>query len=79
MGFKDWIIQLLGGGKSRKVGIDEVLLDSNVQDAIYEVYLRELAFWTCVNKIAGAIVKCEFQTYRGNKEIKEREYYLWNY
>lgn len=79
MGFKDWIIHLFGGGKTRKVGMDEVMMDSNVQDAIYEVYLRELAFWTCVNKVAGAIVKCEFQTYRNNKEIRENEYYLWNY
>ncbi len=79
MGFKDWIIHLFGGGKTRKVGMDEVMMDSNVQDAIYEVYLRELAFWTCVNKVAGAVVKCEFQTYRNNKEIRENEYYLWNY
>ena len=26
--------------------------DKDVQSAMYEVYLRELAFWTCVNKIA---------------------------
>ena len=31
--------------------------DKDVQSAMYEVYLRELAFWTCVNKIANAISK----------------------
>lgn len=76
---KNWIIQLLGGGESKKVGMDEILADRNVQDSIYEIYLRELAFWTCVNKIAGAIVKCEFQTYMNHKELKGDEYYLWNY
>ena len=53
--------------------------DNDVRDAVYEVYLRELAFWTCVNKIANAVSKCEFKTYMGYKEVKEREYYLWNY
>ncbi|MGN0484894.1 MAG: phage portal protein [Lachnospiraceae bacterium] len=42
------------------------------------VYIRELAFWTCVNKIANAISKCEFRTYYGYKEVKKSEYYLWN-
>jgi len=79
LGLKDWLIQRLGGASSEKVSIKEILSDSNVQDSIYEIYLRELAFWSCVNKIAGAIVKCEFQTYQNHKEIKGDEHYLWNY
>lgn len=54
------------------------MADSDVRDAIYEVYLRELAFWTCVNKIANAVSKCEFRTYLGGKEVREKEYYRWN-
>ena len=50
--------------------------DKDVQSAMYEVYLRELAFWTCVNKIANAISKCEFKTYIKKKEVKGQEYYL---
>ena len=42
--------------------------DKDVQSAMYEVYLRELAFWTCVNKIANAISKCEFKTYIKKKK-----------
>lgn len=53
--------------------------DKDVQSAMYEGYLRELAFWTCVNKIANAISKCEFKTYIKKKEVKGQEYYLWNY
>lgn len=53
--------------------------DQDVQNAAYELYIRELAFWTCVNKIANAVSKCEFKTYYHNKETKGKEYYLWNY
>ena len=53
--------------------------DQDVQNAAYELYIRELAFWTCVNKIANAVSKCEFKTYYHNKESKGKEYYLWNY
>lgn len=59
--------------------MDDIMKDKDVQSAMYEVYLRELAFWTCVNKIANAISKCEFKTYIKKKEIKGQEYYLWNY
>lgn len=57
----------------------DILSDSDVKNAIYEVYLRELAFWTCVNKIANAISKCEFKTFFENKEEMGKEYFLWNY
>lgn len=46
--------------------------------AYLEYYIRELAFMSGVNLIANCISKCEFRTYRGGKEIKEREYYLFN-
>lgn len=59
--------------------MDDIMKDKDVQSAMYEVYLRELAFWTCVNKIANAISKCEFKTYIKKKEVKGQEYYLWNY
>ena len=59
--------------------MDAIMKDKDVQSAMYEVYLRELAFWTCVNKIANAISKCEFKTYIKKKEVKGQEYYLWNY
>lgn len=43
-----------------------------------EVYVREIAFWSIVNKIAGALSKCEFKTYIDHKEVKGMEYYTWN-
>lgn len=78
LGIKDWLIKKLGGG-SAYVNVKDVIEDKDVQNAIYEIYLRELAFWTCVNKIANAVSKCEFKTYLGGKEDKGKEYYLWNF
>lgn len=77
-GIKDWLIKKLGGG-SDFVAVKDIMNDRDVQDAVYEAYLRELAFWTCVDKIANAVSKCEFKTYTGHKEDKAKEYYLWNY
>lgn len=47
-------------------------------EAAQEYQIRELSFWVCVNMVANALGRCEFRTWRGNREIKEREYYLWN-
>lgn len=62
----------------KRVSVKEILSDPSVQGAALDVYIRELAFWTCVNKIANAISKCEIRTYKNGKEVKEKEYYLWN-
>lgn len=63
----------------RPASVKEIMDDQDVQNAAYELYIRELAFWTCVNKIANAVSKCEFKTYYHYKEVKEKEYYLWNF
>ena len=55
------------------------ITDQQVYEAVTEICLRELAFWTCVGKIANAFTKCEFRTFYEGKEIIEDEYYLWNY
>jgi HK97 family phage portal protein len=68
-----------GANENICVSINDIMKNQDVQNAIYETYIRELAFWTCVNKIANAISKCEFKTYFENEEKKEKEYYLWNY
>jgi HK97 family phage portal protein len=73
------LIKKLGGSSTTRITVDDIMKDKDVQSAMYEVYLRELALWTCVNKIANAISKCEFKTYIKKKEVKGQEYYLWNY
>jgi len=76
LNFKKWIIEKLGGSieKTSSLEIDW----SEAFDLMDNVYVRELAFWTCVNKIANALSKCEFRTYYENKAVKKAEYYLWN-
>lgn len=74
--WKNWVLKLIG---YKPVSVKEIIEDQDVQNAAYELYIRELAFWTCVNKIANAVSKCEFKTYYHNKESKGKEYYLWNY
>ncbi len=44
-----------------------------------ELYIRELAFQSCVNLVANAISKCEVKTYVDGREQKGAEYYRWNY
>ena len=55
------------------------ITDQQVRDAVTEICLRELAFWTCVGKIANALTKCEFRTFYEGEELFKDEYYLWNY
>ena len=47
-------------------------------EAAQDLQIRELCFWTCVNMVASAMGRCEFRTFRGGEEIREKEYYLWN-
>ena len=51
---------------------------SELFEAALEYQIRELCFWVCVNMVSNALGRCEFRTFRENKEIREREYYLWN-
>ena len=72
--FFDWIINSTAKTKSTGTNLDCKVFVELAQ----EFSLRKLAFLTCTNMIANAIGKCEFRTYRDGKEIREREYYLWN-
>lgn len=47
-------------------------------DLCADLYIRELAFLSCVNLTANAISKCEFKTFQNKEETEEDEYYLWN-
>lgn len=55
------------------------ILEQSIQEVASNVVLRELAFWTCVEKIGNMLAKCEFRTFVDGKEIFGDEYYIWNY
>ena len=67
----------LAGGKARSPTTVEITC-RELMAAAQEFQLRDLAFWACANMIANAVARCEFRTFRGGKEIQEREHYLWN-
>lgn len=47
-------------------------------DLFTDCCVRELAFQSCVSLTANAISKCEIKTFLGGKEVRDREYFLWN-
>lgn len=64
------------------VGAEDHTVEITCQEikAIAEkLSIEKIAFYSITNRIAGAVSKCEFRTYMGNKEVKGSEYYLWNY
>lgn len=74
MGVLRWVKDFLFGDITATANIT----DEEIQSITTEINIRELAFWSSVNMIANAVSKCEFKTYQENKEVKGKEYYLWN-
>lgn len=75
MGLISFIKERLKIGTTPLSGRD---LEAAISEAYTEIYIRELAFWSCVNIVANAVSKCEFKTYVKSEEKKGAEYYLWN-
>ena len=69
MGFRDWWSNFLGGSDS----IDCTGLELKV-----EFHVKKLAIETCIDIIANAITKCEFQTFIKGEEVRKNNYYLFN-
>jgi HK97 family phage portal protein len=73
LSIRTWLIDRLGGSTQ------EVEIDSTEFFGLAaEYYVRNLAFQSAINLIANSVSKCEFKTYFKGKEVKEREYYLFN-
>lgn len=73
---KRWLKEKLGGDK--EVVSSEELIAGGLFGLSADLYVRELAFWSCVQIVANAVSKCEFQTVWKGAERKGEEYYLWN-
>ena len=73
-----WLIDKFGG---KPVPVNFNLDDKDIDEyslLVFDIYIREMAFWSAVNLVANAVSKCEFKTFFKGKEVQEREYYLWN-
>ena len=75
MGLINWLIDKLSG-KSVPVNFNEKEYYDEYASLVFDIYIREMAFWSAVNLVANAVSKCEFKTYLNGKETKGREYYL---
>lgn len=74
MGIRAWLARRLGvPGESAQEVPPETLFELGT-----DVYIRELAFWSCENLIANTVSKCEFKTFFQGEDVKNDEYYLWN-
>lgn len=76
LNFKKWLVEKLSGEQT-EVSAPEIS-GEEFFNLYAETYVRELAFWSCVNIVANAISKCEFRTFWNGEEVKQDEYYLWN-
>lgn len=72
------IKRLVSGDDSKEVITTDEVPGAELWGLSSEVYVRELAFLSCVNLMGNAISKCEFKTFAAGKEIKGAEHYLWN-
>lgn len=71
---KQWLLNKLGA-KSNGSAAKEL---EQLEAAVQEYRIRELAFYVCVDMIASAIGRCEFKTLQRGKPVAGNEYYLWN-
>lgn len=70
----DWLFSTGEGNTNsgEKVTVQEIMA------AAAELQIRDLALTVCVNMIANAVGKCEFQTFVNHKMVRGDEYYTWN-
>lgn len=74
MGLINYIRDFLTGG----ILTSTQVTDEEMYAIVAEIHIRELAFWSCINMVANSVSKCELKTFTGGKEVKGKEYYLWN-
>ena len=75
LGLISWLIDKFGG---KPVPTNFRFDEDEYASLVFDIYIREMAFWSAVNLVANAVSKCEFKTFLNGEEVKGREYYLWN-
>lgn len=72
MGFIDWAKAVFNNG-TRTLDLNDCFYTLNV-----EYYYKKLAVETCVGIIAGAVSRCEIETFQNGKPIRGEMHYLFN-
>lgn len=73
--FTKWLSDLFGAARAEQVEADGY----RVTDDEMPLELERVAIQSAVGLISSAVSQCRFRTFMDGKEVKEDEYYLWNY
>ncbi|MBG9580803.1 portal protein [Bacillus thuringiensis] len=71
MGLRDWVRGFFGSNKT-------LTLDSCCYELGIDYFYKRLAVETCIDLIANALTRCEFQTFEKGKEKRGENHYLLN-
>lgn len=78
IGLITWLKGIFGSDPIPLSGADLAIYSDEYAAIVGDIYIREMAFLSAANLVAKAVSKCEFKTYSNGKEVKGKEYYLWN-
>lgn len=71
MGLREWVRGFFGSGKT-------LTLDSNCYELALDYFYKKLAVDSCIDLIANALTRCEFQAFEKGKEKRGENHYLLN-
>ncbi|PEO87323.1 phage portal protein [Bacillus wiedmannii] len=71
MGLRDWVRGFFGSSKT-------LTLDSSCYELALDYFYKKLAVESCIDLIANALTRCEFQTFEKGKEKRGGNHYLLN-
>ncbi|HDR4529790.1 MULTISPECIES: phage portal protein [Bacillus cereus group] len=71
MGLRDWVRGFFGSKKT-------LTLDSCFYELGVDYFYKKLAVESCIDLIANALTRCEFQTFEKGKEKRGENHYLLN-
>lgn len=60
-------------------GKETIALTQKIENDYTALAVEAFAINTAINLISGCIAKCEFKTFLDGKEVKDEDYYSWNY
>ena len=52
---------------------------TEISEQLSVLNLEKIAIQTAIGYIASAVSQCEFRTFLNGTEVREQEYYRWNY
>ncbi|HDR4726943.1 TPA: phage portal protein [Bacillus cereus] len=71
MGLRGWVRGFFGSSKT-------LTLDSSCYELALDYFYKKLAVESCIDLIANALTRCEFQTFEKGKEKRGGNHYLLN-